>query len=391
VGGAALMRGHVQRRQREEEEESVFVSMTDMTISFLIILMILLAFFASRFTDDDMVPRKQLEEVQALVASLQGSIRLLSGPGNAASMAPPAGETESAGDATAFEETRQALRARIAALEAEVDRPEALSDVQSLAAARAAIDDLNRTIEDLLREVDRLRPLEAEVEALRARVAELEAELAALRRPDPLEEYLSGVASSRRIALETLRDAIRVEFPDLEVVISSESDALRFQGEGLFASGSTSLSATKRQVVERIAELLDQLLPCYSLGARSNYDPACNPGFAIVEAVQIEGHTDDVGSDIYNIGLGSGRAVSTYGAMTSRVPALLDHLNIDREPVLSIAGYGESRPVAANDTTEGRATNRRIDLRFIMYSPARSEEIGLIRARLLGNEDAGDE
>ncbi len=385
------MRGHVLRRRREEEEESVFVSMTDMTISFLIILMILLAFFASRFTDDDMVPRKQLEEVQALVASLQGSIRLLSGPGNASSMPPSAAETESAEDTTAFEETREALRARIAALEAEVDRPEALSDVQSLAAARAAIDDLNRTIEDLLKELDRLRPLEAEVDALRARVAELEAELAALRRPDPLEEYLSGVASSRRIALKTLRDAIRVEFPDLEVVISSESDALRFQGEGLFASGSTSLSATKRQVVERIAELLDQLLPCYSLGARSDYDPACNPGFAIVEAVQIEGHTDNVGSDIYNIGLGSGRAVSTYGAMTSRVPALVDHLNIDREPVLSVAGYGESRPVVANDTAEGRATNRRIDLRFIMYSPAQSEEIGLIRARLLGNEDAGDE
>ena len=384
------MRGQVQRRRREEEEESVFVSMTDMTISFLIILMILLAFFASRFTDDDMVPRTQLEEVQALVTSLQGSIRVLSSRDTAPAAAD---EMEVRGDrvAVGFDDTREALRARIAALEAEAGRAGSISDVPSLTAARAAIEDLNTMIEDLLKELDRLRPLEAEVEALRAKIAELEAELAAMRRPDPLEEYLSGVASSRRIALESLRDAIRAEFPDLEVVISSESDALRFQGEGLFASGSTNLNATKRRVVERIAELLDQLLPCYSLGTRSEYDAACNPGFAIVEAVQIEGHTDDVGSDVFNIGLGSGRAVSTYGAMTSRVPALLDHLNIDREPVLSIAGYGESRPVAPNDTAEGRATNRRIDLRFIMYSPARSEEIDLIRARLLGKEGATDE
>ena len=40
------------------------------------------------------------------------------------------------------------------------------------------------------------------------------------------------------------------------------------------------------------------------------------------------------------------------------------------------------RPVAGNDTPAGRATNRRIDLRIIMYTPSRSEEIDNIRKAL---------
>ena len=51
------MRGLVRRRTQEDEEESVFVTMTDMTISFLLIVMILLAFFATQLISQDTVPR----------------------------------------------------------------------------------------------------------------------------------------------------------------------------------------------------------------------------------------------------------------------------------------------------------------------------------------------
>ena len=159
-------------------------------------------------------------------------------------------------------------------------------------------------------------------------------------------------------------------------------NALRFQGEGLFESNARAFTAEKRRIVERISELLDGLLPCYSLGPRSAHETACNPGYAVIEAVQIEGHTDSRGSVNYNMGLASDRAVSTYLAMSEYVPGLLDHTNMDGEPVLSVAGYGETRPVARNNTAEGRSTNRRIDLRFIMYSPSRSEEIEIIRRQL---------
>src|ERR1700680_300807 len=57
------MRGAFRRHQREEEEESVFVSMTDMTVSFLFVVMILLAFFASQFNPKASAPKAQYDHV----------------------------------------------------------------------------------------------------------------------------------------------------------------------------------------------------------------------------------------------------------------------------------------------------------------------------------------
>ena len=57
------MRSAVRKRRAEGEEESVFVSMTDMTVSFLFIVMILLAFFASQFRPDELVAKVELDEV----------------------------------------------------------------------------------------------------------------------------------------------------------------------------------------------------------------------------------------------------------------------------------------------------------------------------------------
>ena len=56
--------------------------------------------------------------------------------------------------------------------------------------------------------------------------------------------------------------------------------------------------------------------------------------------------------------------------------------NLKRQPVLSVAAYGPDRPVTTNDTEAGRATNRRIDLRFIMVTPQDTNGIAAIRAAL---------
>jgi OOP family OmpA-OmpF porin len=70
-------------------------------------------------------------------------------------------------------------------------------------------------------------------------------------------------------------------------------------------------------------------------------------------AVSIEGHTDWIGSDAYNAGLSERRANSVQAY-------LIEHgVSASR---LSTVGYGESRPIASNDTREGRALNRRVEL-----------------------------
>jgi|AZII01.1.fsa_nt_gi OOP family OmpA-OmpF porin len=66
----------------------------------------------------------------------------------------------------------------------------------------------------------------------------------------------------------------------------------------------------------------------------------------------LEGHTDSVGSDEYNQGLSERR-------VTAVEAKLADMYGIDPERI-STVGYGEARPIADNDTKEGRARNRRV-------------------------------
>lgn len=69
--------------------------------------------------------------------------------------------------------------------------------------------------------------------------------------------------------------------------------------------------------------------------------------------ILIEGHTDDVGSEDYNLGLSQRRASAVYEFLVSQ--------DVD-ENRMSWEGYGEGRPVADNSTDEGRQQNRRVDL-----------------------------
>lgn len=71
--------------------------------------------------------------------------------------------------------------------------------------------------------------------------------------------------------------------------------------------------------------------------------------------ISISGHTDNKGSDAYNLKLSRDRA--------NEVRDYLIGYGIDGSR-LDAAGYGESRPVATNDTDEGREFNRRVEFRI---------------------------
>lgn len=362
-----MRRGVTPSRAHEEEEESVFVSMTDMTVSFLFILLVLLAFFASQFNKDDIVSKDLYVQERSLRIAAEARLEELLEEREQLELR----LKQVAQERDDLQVKLKAAEAQIAELQTQVTvlRNEAEDYRSRIFELKESLEKLERALEDKTREI----------EAQKVEIARLR-EL--LRVRNPLEEYLSAVEAERAKLLVRLQQQIQQDFPELEVRISAENDALRFQGEGLFGSGSAFLVADKRRIIERIAERLDAVLPCYSLGPRTSWDASCNPGGAVIEAVQIEGHTDSDGPDQTNIQLSANRAVSTFGAMLAKVPGLISHQNFDGEPVLSVAGYGETRPIADNQTREGKSANRRIDLRFIMFTPAESDAINLIRERL---------
>jgi OmpA-OmpF porin, OOP family len=72
--------------------------------------------------------------------------------------------------------------------------------------------------------------------------------------------------------------------------------------------------------------------------------------------IEIEGHTDGKGSDEYNMKLSQNRADSVHKYLITK--------GIEAAR-LSTKGYGESKPIADNNTDEGRAQNRRIELTVV--------------------------
>ncbi len=85
---------------------------------------------------------------------------------------------------------------------------------------------------------------------------------------------------------------------------------------------------------------------------------AAGPG-----TVVIEGHTDSTGTEEHNLDLSQRRAQAVRDYL-ARQEALKDYR-------FEVYGYGESRPVASNDTPEGRARNRRVD---VMVVPANAAQ-----------------
>ncbi|PWE00160.1 OmpA family protein [Marinilabilia rubra] len=72
--------------------------------------------------------------------------------------------------------------------------------------------------------------------------------------------------------------------------------------------------------------------------------------------IMLEGHTDNVGTEEYNLTLSENRARAVYNYLVKE--------GID-ETRLEYKGYGFSQPIESNDTAEGRAKNRRTEMRIL--------------------------
>ena len=73
-------------------------------------------------------------------------------------------------------------------------------------------------------------------------------------------------------------------------------------------------------------------------------------------SIEISAHSDNVGSDDFNLRLSQRRAASVKDYLVQK--------NINKDRMKSV-GYGEQRPIVSNDTEENRTKNRRVELMVI--------------------------
>lgn len=178
----------------------------------------------------------------------------------------------------------------------------------------------------LAAERKRLEKLQKDLEERVQRVNELESVIAA---KDAKMSALKNAISKALTQFEG--KGLTVEQRDGKVYVSMENKLL-------FNSGSWAVGSEGRQAVEQLAEVL-----------------ANNPDIAVL----IEGHTDNVPYK------GSGALENNWDLSTKRATAIVNILrenaNIDPQN-LTAAGRGEFAPIASNETAEGRAKNRRIEV-----------------------------
>ncbi|MCM1496987.1 MAG: flagellar motor protein MotB [Clostridium sp.] len=127
---------------------------------------------------------------------------------------------------------------------------------------------------------------------------------------------------------------------------NSQYVSMDLNGAILFDAGQADLRGDARIFMQKIAVILEKYRDCI---------------------IEIEGHTDNV--PIHNSLYESNRYLST--ARANKVyDYIMEQADLE-ERNMKVAGYGESRPVASNDTEEGRARNRRVSIKI--YNPLNSE------------------
>jgi outer membrane protein OmpA-like peptidoglycan-associated protein len=170
-----------------------------------------------------------------------------------------------------------------------------------------------------------------------ARLADLEEELRVL------DEKLGGATAERAALVERLEAQNRVKeqfeqvekmFTRDEALVFRQADSIILRLVGLnFDSGAAQIKPQNFELLQKVEKAID-VFPRSEL--------------------TIEGHTDSYGGDDMNQTLSQQRAesVQQYMINAMRIPTYR----------LIATGYGETRPIASNETASGRERNRRIDI-----------------------------
>jgi outer membrane protein OmpA-like peptidoglycan-associated protein len=138
--------------------------------------------------------------------------------------------------------------------------------------------------------------------------------------------------SSTQVRFQKAMDQAVQEFPDDEASVYQQGSKLIFRLKRMnFASGSATIPTASKSMLRKVNDIIR---------------------FVGAEIVAVQGHTDSVGADELNKNLSTKRAISVADYLASLAGGYK----------IGYIGYGESRPIATNETKEGRAINRRVDL-----------------------------
>jgi chemotaxis protein MotB len=257
------------------------------------------------------------------------------------------------------EDEKAALSADLAKLSEEhsklqKDYDELKKQNQTLAQDNANLDNLLKAKKDELRvtitelrgklseKESEMSAKNAEIEALKKQLTVLTQEKDALNQEKDaaLKEKERSVAEMKK-TYDSLMGEMNQEIKKGEITITQLKDKLSVNlvEKILFDSGSAEIKKDGKKVLDRVAEILAKVTD---------------------KQVRVAGYTDNVPiSPRLAAKFPSNWELSTARATT--VARYLQDKGINPN-VLSASGYSEYRPVAPNDTEEGRAKNRRIDI-----------------------------
>ncbi|MDZ7668265.1 MAG: OmpA family protein [Gammaproteobacteria bacterium] len=179
--------------------------------------------------------------------------------------------------------------------------------------------------------------LQADIDFLEQANADRDAQIASLKlevgdQSQNLERMNEALA--RRERQRERFERVEALFEEDQAIVLRQSDSVILRLIGLnFASGSARLGEQHQEMLTIVEQALSEF-------------PEAN--------IVIEGHTDSFGSDTSNQELSQARADAV-------LRYLLDNTPISPADARAL-GYGEGQPVANNETPEGRARNRRIDI-----------------------------
>jgi chemotaxis protein MotB len=272
---------------------------------------------------------KQLGEGQTQIQDLQSKLA-----------------TESS-QASALSDEKQKLLTGMTGVQAEVARLQKRASELEAEASRLAQEreqlrkDQDQLHSALDQERERLKAEEAEKVRLEQERAAKEEEIRRLTKTqDELSKSLQDEIAKGNITIQQVRDRLTINMVD----------------RVLFDSGQAQVKPAGAKVLKQVGDVLKNITD---------------------KQIRIEGHTDNVPiSTKLQDKFKTNWELSTARA-TTVVRHLIDHGGVDRQH-LSAVGYAETRPIASNDTEDGRASNRRIEI--VLYPKDLSEIAGQLKS-----------